>query len=82
MNRLKYLELFENFQKEEGEDNPKVKGHNYTIEDLRKKGHKIVNYKTENGEVTSIDNIDVNKWKKDNIEESEPNTDSEQEEGE
>ena len=69
---LKYLKLFENFEKEEGEDNPKLKGYNYTIEELKKKGHKITNFKTDKGEVISINNVDVNKWIKENIEESEP----------
>jgi hypothetical protein len=80
MNKLKYLTLFENFIKEEDEGNPKLKGHDYTIEDLREKGHKISNYQTDKGEVISIDNIDVNKWIQEHIEEDEPN--SEQEESE
>jgi hypothetical protein len=80
MSKLKYIKLFENFEKEEGEENPKLKGHNYTIEDLRKKGHNISNYKIDKGEVISIDGIDVNKWIQEHIEESEP--DSEKEESE
>lgn len=80
MKNLKYIKLFENFEKEKSEENPKLKGHDYTIEDLREKGHKISNYQTDRGEVISIDNIDVNKWIQEHIEEYEP--DSEQEESE
>jgi len=69
---MKYLKFYESFDKEESEDNPKLKGHNYTIEDLRKKGYKVGNYKMdEKGEVISINNIDVNKWIHENIEEEE-----------
>jgi hypothetical protein len=82
MNKLKYLTLFENFIKEEDEGNPKLKGHNYTIEDLREKGHKITNYKTENDEVITIDNINVDKWIKDNIEEVESHNEADKEEAE
>ena len=77
---MKYLKFFESFDKEEGEDDNKLKGHNLTIEGLKKMGHKISNFKLDNNkEVISINNVEVNKWIQENIEETET---SEEPEGE
>lgn len=66
MEKLKHISLFEEF-----ESDTKLKGHDYTIEELRSMGHEIVNFKTEEGEVIEIDGVPVDMWIQSNIEEQE-----------